>query len=149
MCVYIHICVYTCNFFTFPNFECQRGYNTSDPYFFTVFPVKKSSWPKTFRGEYLSNYLENDYQLTGVSLCSAVVEVYFWMFIAQAFMTGDVISSGALLRSVIKLFKLGRLPVGSELHSDLLYRTFVRFVSYRRKKINLELYLSKFWTVFF
>ena len=52
--------------------------------------------------------------MTGVSLFSAVdlIEILVLLldvYSAQAFMTNDVISSGALLRSVFKVFKLGRL----------------------------------------
>ena len=55
-----------------------------------------------------------DLLMTGVSLYSAVdlIEILVLLldvYSAQAFMTSDVISSGALLRSVSKLFKLGRL----------------------------------------
>ena len=60
----------------------------------------------------------NQKVMTGVSLYSAVdlIEILVLLldvYSAQAFMTGDVISSGALLRSVFKLFKLGRLVVQS------------------------------------
>ena len=52
--------------------------------------------------------------MTGVSLYSAVdlIEILVLLldvYSAQAFMTSDVISSGALLRNVINLGKLGRL----------------------------------------
>ena len=50
-------------------------------------------------------------------LCSAVeietLDFVLHVYLAQAFMTPFVISSGALLRSVFKLFKLGRLVVQS------------------------------------
>ena len=52
--------------------------------------------------------------MTSVSFYSAVdlmkiIVLLLHVYSAQAFMTSDVISSGALLRSVFKLFKLGRL----------------------------------------
>ena len=52
--------------------------------------------------------------MTGVSLYSDVdlieiLDLLLDVYSAQAFMTSDFISSGALLRSVIKLGKLGRL----------------------------------------
>ena len=51
--------------------------------------------------------------MTGVSLYSAVdlIEILVLLldvYSAQAFMTNDAISSGALQRSVFMLFKLGR-----------------------------------------
>ena len=54
--------------------------------------------------------------MTGVSIYSAVdlieiLDLLVDVYSAQAFMTGDVISSGALLRSVFKLFKFGRLDI--------------------------------------
>ena len=38
-----------------------------------------------------------------------ILDLFLDVYSAQAFMTSDFISSGALLRSVIKLGKLGRL----------------------------------------
>ena len=54
--------------------------------------------------------------MTGVSLYSDfnvdLIEILYLLldlYSAQAFMTNDVISSGALLKNVFKVFKLGRL----------------------------------------
>ena len=81
--------------------------------------------------------------MTGVSIYSAVdlieiQDLILDVYSAQAFMTGDVISSGALLRSVFKLFKLGHLEIDAR-PSD------AKILVESREKVEKEDQMEKSW----